>query len=169
MKHALADTVISHSVRSSDLDVLKGFSATQVADGYQATEPFAAHDDTWVITLWRSITSDLGRTEIQARCDAAGLAYDRMGTEHVMHDTELHDEEGAIKPSATPEGTVYVSVQCKETKDNGRLLLLLPEQCNHGLTICTECAGSWEVDYEVRYSDTEAGRELAGLRPAAAP
>ncbi|WP_067902663.1 hypothetical protein [Nocardia vaccinii] len=156
-----------HVVRGDDLEVLEGFVAEQVTAGYQATQLYRLGENTWEVTLWQSISSDLGRTGMESRCAATGTTYRFMQIEHVLHENETHDERGAINSSATPDGSLYVPVQLKEdTKEDDRLLVMFPDQCNHGVTICTECAGSWEIDYEVRYSDTEAGRELSEQRAA---
>ena len=35
-----------------------------------------------------------------------------------------------------------------------------PKFCNHGVTICEECAMSWSWDYEIYFDSTEGGRRL---------
>ncbi|WP_280272597.1 hypothetical protein [Nocardia wallacei] len=162
-------TSVTHVVRGSDLGVLTDFAARHVADGYQATEPWAVGESGWVLSIRQSAAPDLGRTEIEARCAAAGLTYLREDIDHVMRDNATHDDEGAIKLSARLSGKVYVSVRSKDDSTLGKLLLMSPAECNHGVTICRECAGSWEIDYEVRYSATKAGRELARQRADTEP
>ncbi|NQE91706.1 hypothetical protein [Nocardia terpenica] len=85
----------------------------------------------------------------------------RESIEHVMRDNATHDDRGAVKQSAKLSGADYVSVQCNSTGRIGRLLLMDPDRCNHGITVCRECVGSWEIDYDVRYSSNQAGRELS--------
>ncbi|WP_280387257.1 hypothetical protein [Nocardia wallacei] len=158
------DAVVTHTVHGSDREELAGFAARHLADGYQAAEPWSAGENLWVLSMWRSVTSDLGRREIEARCAAAGITYMREDTEHVMRDTATHDTQGAVKSSAKLSGNSYVSVRCRTTRARGKLLFMATDECNHGITICTECAESWEIDYEVRYSSTKAGRELSRQR-----
>ncbi|WP_280266106.1 hypothetical protein [Nocardia wallacei] len=164
MKHVIVDTVVIHTVRGSDLDTLTGFATRHTADGYEATEPRAVRENEWALSIRRSANSDLGPEEIETRCAAAGIIYERKETEHVMRDNATHDSHGAIKLSAKPSGADYVVVRDKDAPESGKLLLMTPDKCNHGVTICRECADSWEIDYEVRYSDTIAGRELSRQR-----
>ncbi len=112
----------------------------------------------------RSAAADLGRGEIEARCATAGLTYVGEETEHIMQDTDIHDTQGAVKLSAEPSGALFVPVRLKGDRTSGKLLFMTPEECNHGVTICRECALSWEIDYEVGYASTEAGRELSRQR-----
>ncbi|KZM74578.1 hypothetical protein AWN90_21070 [Nocardia terpenica] len=154
-------------MRSSDLEALTGFVAAKVAEGYQAGDPFVAYEDKWQVSIWRSAPADPGRVEIEAQCTAVGITYMRESIEHVMRDNATHDDRGAIKLSARLSGADYVSVQCNSTGRIGRLLLMDPGRCNHGITVCRECVGSWEIDYDVRYSSTQAGRELSAQRATA--
>ncbi|MFF2085430.1 hypothetical protein ACFVVM_16775 [Nocardia sp. NPDC058176] len=80
----------------------------------------------------------------------------------IMHDTKGHDETGAIKPGAMLSGNAYVSVQLRDTDEApGRVWLVMrPDKCNHGITICPDCAESWELDYLVNYEYTAGGRRL---------
>ncbi|MEG8179286.1 hypothetical protein GZH49_12180 [Nocardia terpenica] len=79
----------------------------------------------------------------------------------LMKDTTTHDVEGAIKRGASISGHQYVSVKLRdEPSEMGRLLFMQPDKCNHGITICRECAHSWEWDYLVYYNCTAAGRRL---------
>ncbi|MFF0532696.1 hypothetical protein ACFYT3_30515 [Nocardia amikacinitolerans] len=81
---------------------------------------------------------------------------------HQMTDTHSHDEYGAIKPGAKLSGNDYVVVRLHDTDDPyGRILLMPdPDRCNHGYTICVECAASWELDHHVHYDKTGGGRRL---------
>ncbi|MEG8179379.1 hypothetical protein GZH49_12660 [Nocardia terpenica] len=93
------------------------------------------------------------------------ITYMRESIEHVMRDNATHDDRGAVKSSAKLSGADYVSVQCNSTgRGSAGLLLMDPGRCNHGITVCRECVGSWEIDYTVRYSNTQAGRELSAQR-----
>ncbi|MFE3317536.1 hypothetical protein [Nocardia sp. NPDC059195] len=80
---------------------------------------------------------------------------------HVMRDTQGHDDTGAIKVGVAFSGNAYVSIQLRDADDQpGRLLIMEPNKCNHGITICRECANSWEIDYLVEYFRTAGGRRL---------
>ncbi|GAB2709518.1 hypothetical protein [Nocardia thraciensis] len=166
-KRWVLTTIVIHTVRCCDLGELSAFAARHIAEGYRAADPWAGRDNAWVLCMWRSVTFDLGRREIEDRCSAAGITYEREDTEHIMRDTAAHDDRGAVRTSAKLSGNAYVSIRCRDTRVFGRLLLMAPHICNHGVTICTECAESWELDYEVRYSSTIAGRELSGQRASA--
>ncbi|GAB2709522.1 hypothetical protein [Nocardia thraciensis] len=162
--YAVVDAVVTHTVRGSDLGVLTDFAARHIADGYEAIEPLAVRENLWELSMWRSMRSDLGRPEIEARCAAAGITYEREETRHVMRDNAIHDSDGAIKLSAKLGGAMYVSVRSKDDAHISKVLFMTPENCNHGVTICRECAEGWEIDYVVRYSRTEGGRKLARQR-----
>ncbi|MFF0492906.1 hypothetical protein ACFYTQ_28090 [Nocardia sp. NPDC004068] len=173
MNSAIVDTIVSHMVRGDDLGVLTDFAARHVTHGYETSGPWEAGEGRWEVLLSQSLASDLGREEIEARCAAAGLTYMGTATEHLMHDTATHDSQGVIKLSAKLGGSVYVSVCDKYAKTVGRVWLRSPDTCNHGVTICHQCAESWEIDYDVLYSKTQAGRKLsqqrADTRPTPAP
>ncbi|WP_431969560.1 hypothetical protein [Nocardia sp. bgisy134] len=79
-----------------------------------------------------------------------------------MKNTKSHDEDGVIKPDAQLSGNAYVMVTLRDTDDPyGRILLVWnPHRCNHGYTICVECADSWELDHHVHYDLTGGGRRL---------
>ncbi|WP_227999109.1 hypothetical protein [Nocardia australiensis] len=79
-----------------------------------------------------------------------------------MKNTKSHDEDGMIKPEAKLSGNAYVVVRLRRADDPpGRILLVgNPHRCNHGCTICVECAESWELDYVVHYELTGGGRRL---------
>ncbi len=80
---------------------------------------------------------------------------------HVMRNTKGHDDTGAIRPGVSFSGNDYVSLQLRDSDDDlGRALILEPGKCNHGITICRECAESWEIDYHVHYYYTAGGRRL---------
>ncbi|WP_280255327.1 hypothetical protein [Nocardia wallacei] len=159
-KTTVVDAIVIHTVRG-DLDVLTGFAAEQqVTEGYRATKPWAAGEHRWALELWRSTACGLGRTEIEDRCAQLGLVYVRQDIEHVMRDTLSHDDRGALKPGARLPGGAYVTVVCNETGEIGKVLVVEPNWCNHGITICRECAESWETDHTVRYTNTEGGRAL---------
>ncbi|QBS41350.1 hypothetical protein [Nocardia sp. CS682] len=58
-----------------------------------------------------------------------------------MKDTKTHDAEGAVKLGAKLSGNTYVSVQLRtDGYETGKLLLMQPRTCNHGVTICRDCA-----------------------------
>ncbi|UGT53986.1 hypothetical protein [Nocardia asteroides] len=79
-----------------------------------------------------------------------------------MKNNRTHDEFGAIKPEAKLSGIAYVVVTLRDTDDpSGRILLMPnPDRCNHGYTICVECADSWELDHHLHYELTGGGRRL---------
>ncbi|WP_435593804.1 hypothetical protein [Nocardia sp. bgisy118] len=79
-----------------------------------------------------------------------------------MKNTKSRDEDGVIKPDAQLSGNAYVMVQLRDTGDPyGRILLVWSaDRCNHGYTICPECAESWELDHHVHYELTGGGRRL---------
>ncbi len=79
-----------------------------------------------------------------------------------MKNTQSHDEEGVIKPEAKLSGNAYVWVTLRDTDDPDSRILLVgnPHRCNHGCTICVECAESWELDHVVHYALTGGGRRL---------
>ena len=54
-----------------------------------------------------------------------------------------------------------LSVRSNDGGGLGKALLRPSNQCNHGVTICEECAATWETDYTVRYWATKGGRTLA--------
>lgn len=88
---------------------------------------------------------------------------------HWMKDNQSHDETGAVKLNAKLSSNVYVSVRLRdEPAETGQLLLMAADKCNHGITICPECAEGWEWDYIVHYDRTQAGRKLLELRKAIA-
>ncbi|MCP2320954.1 hypothetical protein APR12_006344 [Nocardia amikacinitolerans] len=88
-----------------------------------------------------------------------------------MKNTQSHDEEGVIKPEAKLSGNAYVMVTPRDSDDPyGRILLVWnPHRCNHGYTICLECAESWELDHVVHYALTGGGRRLREALDAQAP
>ncbi|WP_280313977.1 hypothetical protein [Nocardia wallacei] len=49
MNHAIVDTVVTHTVRGSDLDELNNFAQWHIAEGYQAAEPWAALGNVWML------------------------------------------------------------------------------------------------------------------------
>ncbi|MGY0497464.1 hypothetical protein ACWZHB_03070 [Nocardia sp. FBN12] len=79
-----------------------------------------------------------------------------------MKNTQSHDEYGVIKPGAKLSGNAYVLVRLRDSEDPyGRILLVgNPSRCNHGYTLCIECAESWELDHLVHYDLTGGGRRL---------
>ncbi|MBH0777688.1 hypothetical protein [Nocardia bovistercoris] len=77
-----------------------------------------------------------------------------------MKRTKTHDEYGAVAEGATLSGNTYVSLRSREGTACGRVLLMTPQKCNHGITICERCADSWEIDHVVHYARTAAGRAL---------
>ncbi|WP_405160772.1 hypothetical protein OG203_30930 [Nocardia sp. NBC_01499] len=78
-----------------------------------------------------------------------------------MKDTKSHDPDGAVKIGAKLSGNAYISVQQRDDRrEIGKLLVKQPSACNHGVTICRDCAYSWEWDYVVHYDRTSAGRAL---------
>jgi hypothetical protein len=96
------------------------------------------------------------------------------GRQPFERDCKIHDENGAVKHDAILSGNSYVSILSPETtaydsegRPNlvrarvGRLLIRRPVQCYHGITICEQCAASWEWDYRVYYERTAGGRRLA--------
>jgi len=89
----------------------------------------------------------------------------------VDRECKTHDEEGAVKDDAKLSGSTYVSIRLRG-EDHlgrsaiGRLLIRDPLYCAHGVTICVECADSWEIDYSVYYDRTAGGRRLADARAA---
>ncbi|MFC3966497.1 hypothetical protein [Nocardia jiangsuensis] len=88
-----------------------------------------------------------------------------------MKNTRSHDEYGAIKPEAELSGNDYVLIRLRDTDHPyGRILLMAkPSRCNHGITICTECAQSWELDHVVHYALTGGGRRLRDALDAQHP
>ncbi|WP_280373203.1 hypothetical protein [Nocardia wallacei] len=155
----VVETIVIHTVRG-DLEVLTGFAAAWVTEGYRAVEPWSAGESLWALSVWRSVGTDRGRTVIEADCARLGIVYVRQDIEHVMRDTAAHDDLGAIKPGVQLTGSSYVPMICKSTGQRGRALFMEPDRCNHGITICRECAESWDLDHTVQYPNTEGGRTL---------
>lgn len=46
-------------------------------------------------------------------------------------------------------------------EEPGRVRVRQPANCDHGITICTECVESWEIDHDIQFHRTAAGRRLA--------
>lgn len=89
----------------------------------------------------------------------------------LMKDTQAHDEYGVIKPEAKLSGNAYIVVTLRDTDDpSGRILLVWnPNRCNHGYTLCVECAQSWELDHHLHYELTGGGRRLREARDTQRP
>lgn len=77
-----------------------------------------------------------------------------------FRDTKTHDEDGAVKPGAQLSSNDYVRIRCDGATQPGQLWIRPPQHCNHGITICEECAESWEFDHAVDYHWTLGGRAL---------
>ncbi|WP_280370747.1 hypothetical protein [Nocardia wallacei] len=76
-------------------------------------------------------------------------------------DTTIHDEDGAVKHGARLSGSNYVPVQLRDYHGKPDKVLVKPRQwCNHGVTICRDCADSWALDHIIYYERTKAGRLL---------
>ncbi len=75
-------------------------------------------------------------------------------------DTSVHDEDGAVKPAAQMSSNEYVRIRAEGSPKPGRLWIRPVRNCNHGVTICEECAESWEFDHAVDYHWTLGGRAL---------
>lgn len=70
-----------------------------------------------------------------------------------------------VQPDEMLSGHAYLWVQLKD--DNpltrpapGRVRIRKPRNCDHGITICTECADSWGIDYEIDFKSTIGGRKM---------
>lgn len=93
-----------------------------------------------------------GRNPVAGR-DEDGKPY--------YYSTKVHDTEGAVRKTARLSGKAYVSLSMKDTfEPPGKVLIMQPEYCRHGVTICTDCAESWGWDYDLHYQRTEGGRNL---------
>ncbi|WP_460696653.1 hypothetical protein [Nocardia thraciensis] len=76
-------------------------------------------------------------------------------------DTTIHDEEGAVKHGASLSSWTYVPVQLRDYQGTPDPVLVKPRhRCNHGVTICRDCADSWALDHIIHYERTKAGRQL---------
>ncbi|MEV6219891.1 hypothetical protein [Nocardia sp. NPDC051833] len=79
----------------------------------------------------------------------------------LFRETKAHDESGAVKPGAKLSSNEYVPCWLRdEDQPHGQLWIRPVDRCNHGITICPECAESWDIDYVVDYHRTLGGRAL---------
>lgn len=70
-------------------------------------------------------------------------------------------EDGEIPRGTSLSGNNYVSVRLRDSSNRpGPVLLRAPMHCNHGVTMCNECAHSWLWDYQILWSRTGGGRKL---------
>lgn len=71
-------------------------------------------------------------------------------------------EEAVVKDGELISGEAYVWVVLRGYPDAlpGRIRTRRPKNCDHTVTICTECVPMWEEDYIIDYRRTSAAVKL---------
>jgi hypothetical protein len=63
-------------------------------------------------------------------------------------------------------GNTYVPMRCWEDRNSGKkfepVIIKLPKNCDHGITVCPECVVSWSWDHDIKFDRTQGGRALLG-------